>query len=256
MITSTSNPQVKQIVNLQNKAKLRNELELYVVEGTKMVEELPEECCYKVFASESYAKNEKNQEILKKFSAEITPDIVFRHMSNTQTPQGILAVARQQHFTLEDLGKGGPVLVLESIQDPGNLGTMLRTGEGAGIAGILANRETVDRYNPKVVRSTMGSIYRVPFVVTDDLENGVKTLKNRGFSVFAAHLKGKQNYTSVPYPNHTAFLIGNEGNGLTDRLASLSDEYVRIPMEGKVESLNAAIAATLFLYEWHRQNLQ
>lgn len=253
MITSVSNPQIKQVVGLQTRAKVRSEQNLFVVEGQKMVEELPKDCLVKVFVAESYYKNPKNVNFLKKFQAEVVPDVVFRHMSDTQTPQGVLAVARQQHFTMEDLFCGGPVLVLESIQDPGNLGTMLRTGEGAGIAGILANRETVDRYNPKVIRATMGSIYRVPFVVSNDLPEALKTLKKRGFSLYAAHLKGKSGYTDTAYTERTAFLIGNEGNGLTDELAGLADQYIRIPMEGKVESLNAAIAATLLMYEWHRQ---
>lgn len=253
MITSASNPQIKQVVSLQTRVKARYEQGLFVVEGRKMVEELPKDCLVKVFASEFYLNNVKNENFLKKFSVEPVLDVVFRRMSDTQTPQGVLAVARQQRYTLEDLLDGGPILVLEGIQDPGNLGTMLRTGEGAGVAGILANRETVDCYNPKVVRATMGSIYRVPYVVSDDLPETLKTLKKRGFSLFAAHLKGTRSYTDVSYPGRTAFLIGNEGNGLTDTLAALADQYIRIPMEGQVESLNAAIAATLLMYEWHRQ---
>ena len=134
-----------------------------------MVEEVPESLCRKVFVSESYLESQKNRNFFDKFQVETVPDVVFRHMSDTKTPQGILAVVQQQKYMLEDLMTGGPVLVLEGIQDPGNLGTMLRTGEGAGIAGILADRQTVDRYNPKVVRSTMGSLYRVPYVVSEDL---------------------------------------------------------------------------------------
>ena len=193
MITSTSNPQIKQVVNLQAKGKVRSELGLFVVEGRKMVEEVPESLCRKVFVSESYLESQKNRNFFDKFQVETVPDVVFRHMSDTKTPQGILAVVQQQKYMLEDLMTGGPVLVLEGIQDPGNLGTMLRTGEGAGIAGILADRQTVDRYNPKVVRSTMGSLYRVPYVVSEDLRESVKTLKKRGFSVYAAHLKGTEN---------------------------------------------------------------
>lgn len=253
MITSTSNPQIKQVVNLQAKGKVRSELGLFVVEGRKMVEEVPESLCRKVFVSESYLESQKNRNFFDKFQVETVPDVVFRHMSDTKTPQGILAVVQQQKYMLEDLMTGGPVLVLEGIQDPGNLGTMLRTGEGAGIAGILADRQTVDRYNPKVVRSTMGSLYRVPYVVSEDLRESVKTLKKRGFSVYAAHLKGTENYTDIRYLKASAYLIGNEGNGLTDETAQLADTYVRIPMEGKVESLNAAVAAALLMYEWHRQ---
>jgi len=254
MITSTSNPQVKQISALQTKAKLRDELGLFVAEGTKMVEELPETLLQKVFCSASYAKNQENLNLLKNFSPEVVPDLVFAHMSNTKTPQGILAVARQPEFTMDDLFTGGPVILLESLQDPGNLGTILRTGEGAGIGGVLVNRETVDFYNPKVVRATMGSLYRVPHLVCPDLEEGVKTLKMRGFHVYAAHLGGVTKYTEADYREKTAFLIGNEGNGLTDRLAKMTDTYLRIPMEGKVESLNAAVAAAILLYEAHRQN--
>ena len=253
MITSTSNPQIKQVVNLQAKGKVRSELGLFVVEGRKMVEEVPESLCRKVFVSESYLESQKNRNFFDKFQVETVPDVVFRHMSDTKTPQGILAVVQQQKYMLEDLMTGGPVLVLEGIQDPGNLGTMLRTGEGAGIAGILADRQTVDRYNPKVVRSTMGSLYRVPYVVSEDLRESVKTLKKRGFSVYAAYLKGTENYTDIRYPKASAYLIGNEGNGLTDETAQLADTYVRIPMEGRVESLNAAVAAALLMYEWHRQ---
>ena len=253
MITSTSNPQIKQVVNLQAKGKVRSELGLFVVEGRKMVEEVPESLCRKVFVSESYLESQKNRNFFDKFQVETVPDVVFRHMSDTKTPQGILAVVQQQKYMLEDLMTGGPVLVLEGIQDPGNLGTMLRTGEGAGIAGILADRQTVDRYNPKVVRSTMGSLYRVPYVVSEDLRKSVKTLKKRGFSVYAAHLKGTENYTDIRYLKASAYLIGNEGNGLTDETAQLADTYVRIPMEGRVESLNAAVAAALLMYEWHRQ---
>jgi len=253
MITSTSNSQVRQIAALQTKAKLRDELRLFVAEGTKMVEELPEVLLQKVFCSVSYAKNKKNLNFSKKFLPEVVPDLVFSHMSNTKNPQGILAVARQPEYTIEDLFTGGPIIILESLQDPGNLGTILRTGEGAGIGGVLVNRETVDFYNPKVVRSTMGSLYRVPHLVCPDLEESVKALKMRGFHVYAAHLDGAQNYTEGDYREKTAFLIGNEGNGLTDRLAKTADTFLRIPMEGKVESLNAAVAAAILMYEAHRQ---
>ena len=145
------------------------------------------------------------------------------------------------------------MLILESIQDPGNLWTMLQTGEGAGISGILMNRTTVDLFNPKTIRSTMGSIYRVPFLVVDDLEETIRKLQADGVCVFAAHLKGKKSYDAMDYRDATAFMIGNEGNGLSDEIANLADSYIRIPMEGQVESLNAAISATLLMYECNRQ---
>ena len=144
-------------------------------------------------------------------------------------------------------------MVLENLQDPGNLGTIFRTAEGAGVSGILMNRGCVDIYNPKTIRSTMGAIYRMPFLYTDDLPRAVTGLKSREIPVFAAHLGGTLSYDETDYRNGCAFLIGNEGNGLTDETAVLADTYIRIPMEGQVESLNAGVAASLLMYEAYRQ---
>ena len=152
------------------------------------------------------------------------------------------------------LKKKNPMfLVLEDLQDPGNLGTMLRTGEGAGISGVIMNQSTVDLFNPKTIRSTMGSIYRVPFFVTDDLEQTILELKSQGIKVYAAHLKGTLCYDEPDYRGPSAFLIGNEGNGLSDVVADCADTYIKIPMQGQVESLNAAISAALLMYETSRQ---
>ena len=115
------------------------------------------------------------------------------------------------------------------------------------------NKGCVDIYNPKTIRSTMGSVYRVPFIYTEDLEEDINKLKAHNIPVFAAHLKGVQMYDEPDYAGGCAFLIGNEGNGLTDETANLADNYIRIPMEGRVESLNAGVAASLLAYEAYRQ---
>ena len=144
-------------------------------------------------------------------------------------------------------------MILEDIQDPGNLGTILRTGEGAGISGIIATRGTADLTNPKTVRSTMGSIFRVPYVVTDDLHETILSLKQRGFTIYAAALEGSVLYDVPDYTAPSAFLIGNEGNGLTAEAYAAADKAVRIPMSGMVESLNAAVASAILMYEARRQ---
>ena len=113
---------------------------------------------------------------------------------------------------------------------------------------ILASRDTVDVYNPKVIRSTMGSVYRVPLFYSDDLERDIVKLKSFGVKFYAAHLKGKSFYNEVEYPDKTAIMIGNEGNGLSDRISLLSDEYIKIPMAGQLESLNASVAAAILMY--------
>ncbi|MCI5621553.1 MAG: RNA methyltransferase [Lachnospiraceae bacterium] len=254
MITSNSNPQVKNIIQLVKKAKARNEQRLFVVEGVKMFAEAPKEWIRQVYVSESFETKKEHKELLAHVSCEVVSDSVFKTMSDTQTPQGILALLQQPSYGVEDLlNQPAHLLVLEDIQDPGNLGTMFRTGEGAGISGIIMSRGTVDVFNPKVVRSTMGSIFRVPFFVAEDLKGIIEELKRRDVKHYAAHLLGSCSYDEPDYTGATAFLIGNEGNGLSDDIASLADCRIRIPMAGQVESLNAAIAATLLMYEAARQ---
>ncbi len=264
MITSTSNQQMKQLSALLKKSKERKEKKLFVVEGTKMVEEVPVTKIKAIYVSESYKNDPIHaqlasdlMEVCESIGAvyEIVADNVFKSVSDTQTPQGIMAVVAMPEYSLEQLleGEKTHLLMLESIQDPGNLGTMVRTGEGAGVTGIIMNKTTVDLFNPKTIRSTMGSIYRVPFLVAEDLGETMKELQKKGISLYAAHLKGEHAYDEEDYTGACGFLIGNEGNGLSDEIANLADSYIKIPMEGEVESLNAAISATLLMYEANRQ---
>lgn len=255
MITSNSNVQVKNLIQLIKKAKARKDQGLFVVEGKKMFSEVPKDMLHQVYVSESFLASQENMQLLAGISYEVLSDAVYKAVSDTQTPQGILCLVKMPSYTMEDLQKGKKthLLVLESIQDPGNLGTMFRTGEGAGITGVILNRTTVDVYNPKTIRSTMGSIYRVPFVITDDLPQTLIELKKTGVKLYAAHLRGTMSYDEPDYQKACGFLIGNEGNGLSDEIADMADSYIRIPMEGRVESLNAAIAATLLMYEVNRQ---
>ena len=271
MITSTSSSQVKHIVNLQKKSKLRKEEKQFVVEGIKMVSEAPKDRLVKVYVSETFKSD--NEEFLKKMDyealgkdiLEAVSDNVFIRMSDTQTPQGIMAVVKMSEITIEDLfGRDMHInsntiqpllLILENLQDPGNLGTIIRMAEGAGVTGVIMSYNTVDIYNPKTIRSTMGSLYRVPVIYVDDICEAVEECKQKGIRVYAAHLKGTDNYNVKDYTQPTAFMIGNEGNGLTDKITDKADELVRIPMQGKVESLNAAIACTILTYEAVRQRL-
>ena len=253
MITSAGNQQMKNLVLLMKKAKARNEQETFVVEGRKMAEEIPDGWLIQTYVSETFER--ENELFLIGRDYEVVSDSVFKAVSDTQTPQGILCLVKKPSYRLNDLlsDKNAHLLIVESIQDPGNLGTMLRTGEGAGISGVIMNQSTVDLFNPKTIRSTMGSIYRVPFFVTDDLEQTILELKSQGIKVYAAHLKGTLCYDEPDYRGPSAFLIGNEGNGLSDVVADCADTYIKIPMQGQVESLNAAISAALLMYETSRQ---
>lgn len=251
MITSITNPQVKEVVQLQTKPRARRDSGLFVAEGLRLVEEIPERNLVKAFFSEE--SDPRIRELAGRLHAEEVSENVLRKMSSTQTPQGIIAIVRKPEWSLDDIG-GKTIMILEDIQDPGNLGTIIRTGEGAGIGGIIVTRGTADITNPKTVRSTMGSIFRVPFAVTDDIHETIRLLRQRGFSIYAAALESSIPYDEPDYTHPSAFLVGNEGNGLTAAARAEADKAVRIPMGGKVESLNAAIASAILMYEVRRQN--
>ena len=255
MITSTSNPQVKRLLQLQKKSKARNEEKVFLVEGLRMFSEVPKERVEKVYISESLYNRKKLVQDLRDFDVEILSDSVFSHVSDTKTPQGILCIVRQKTYDLEKIFKikNPHFIILDNLQDPGNLGTIVRTAEGAGVDAVFLSKESVDIYNQKTIRSTMGSIYRMPVIYVEDLLKLLKTLKNQGILSYAAHLEGERSYDLENYQTGTAILIGNEGNGLREEVANAADIRVKIPMQGQVESLNAAVAATVFMFEVARQ---
>ncbi len=273
MITSMVNKKVKQVVLWQTRARERRKDGVFLAEGLKMFEEAPESWIREVYVSEGFLKKEtegasspaageetgtgkrKLRNKLERVGYETVREEVFAKMSDTLTPQGILTVLGQPQYQLEELLKEeNPLfLVVENLQDPGNLGTIMRTGEGAGVTGVIMSSDTVDLFNPKTIRGTMGSVYRVPFLYTEDLGAVIGRLHEAGVTTYAAHLQGKNYYDGYSYRRPTAFLIGNEGNGLREETARLARHYLKIPMEGGLESLNAAMAAGLLMYEAHRQ---
>lgn len=255
MITSVSNAQVKNIIQLNQKTKARREQGLFVAEGRKMFREAPGDWISKVYVSEELSSDKELMERVESFPHEVVAGNVFRQMSDTQTPQGIMTVLHRPSYTMKDILKGeNPlIMILEDLQDPGNAGTIFRTGEGAGVSGVLLTRTCVDVTNPKVIRSTMGSIYRMPFLYVENVVSLKGELQKLNICTFAAHLKGQNSYDKEDYTGKTAFLVGNEGKGLTEEAARAADCLIRIPMCGKVESLNAAMAAGILMYEAARQ---
>ena len=266
IITSTSNDQIKKIVKLREKSKERKAEGLFVVEGIRIFKEIPAMDIDSVYVSESFVETYINADkesatdnrydnipdLFSRVDYTVVADNVFKKLSDTVNPQGVLAVVRMADYTLDEVlnnrdKENSCIVVLDKIQDPGNLGTIIRTGEGAGISAVVMSQDTVDLYNPKVIRSTMGSIFRVPCVIVDDLEAAVNEMKASGVTTYAAHLEG-EDISSVELANDRAFLIGNEANGLSDEVANLADKKIKIPMEGEVESLNAAVATAILIY--------
>ena len=261
MITSTGNARVKQLVTWQKKRKARDEEGVYIVEGIRMYREAPRAQVREVYVSEQFYSRYGEELGLAAWGRqmEILSDHVFSHVSDTKTPQGILLVMEQRSceicemLDLDAQGRKPLLMVLDNLQDPGNLGTIFRTAEAAGATGILLSSDSVDVYNPKVIRSTMGAVFRMPFFYVKDLPAAVKSLSGQGIRTYAAHLNGKNVYDEEDYTEGCAFLIGNEGNGLRDEVSECADCLIRIPMCGKAESLNAAVAAAVLMFEAGRQ---
>ena len=273
-----TNAKIKEIQKLTEKSKARREAGLFVIEGPRMFIETPLEWIEEIYVTQRFLDNADSglsastagsvenshsdystsiraSEMITWMNHEVVTEEQMKKLTDTVTPQGILCVVRQPSYTMEDIiNHPGHrlIMILEDIQDPGNLGTIFRTAEGAGASGIIMTKGCADLFNPKVVRSTMGSIYRVPFFVTDDIEQTISLVKNAQIEVFAAHLKGEHFYDEIEYKD-AAFLIGNEGRGLKDSTASLADTYIKIPMSGELESLNASMAAGILMYEHNRQ---
>lgn len=259
MITSTANAKVKRLAGLQKKKKLREEEAVFLAEGFRMFQEAPRERLKEVYVSESFYKKERNalESVLNDTGvrAELLSDHAYAYVSDTKTPQGVLCVVKRREYCLEDMleAKDAFLLVLDNLQDPGNVGTIFRAAEGAGVTGIILSSDCADIYNPKTIRSTMGSVYRVPFYYTGRMGEVLDRINKAGISAYAAHLDGKCAYDEADYREPCAFLIGNEGNGLRDETAKRAKEFIRIPMHGRVESLNAAVAASILMFEAARQ---
>lgn len=255
MITSAQNQQIKNLIQLNKKAKFRNEQEVFLIEGIKLFQEAPKNCIKSIYISESLFNRKEHEKILGDFQYEVVKDDIFQRVSDTKTPQGIICVVQQQKYTLKDLinQPDSHLILLEDLQDPGNVGTIIRTGEGAGVTGVILSKNSVDIYNPKTIRSTMGSIFRMPFLYVEDFYETLSELKKEGVKTYAASLDGTKFYDEENYRQSIGFLIGNEGNGLSEKAMNSADFKIKIPMEGSVESLNAAVAATVLMYEAYRQ---
>ena len=270
MITSVTNDTVKYVDKLKKKASFRREEGCFVVEGIRMIREVPEARRRMLFLTE--AATEQYPELESWCGrVETVSEQVLRKLSDTETPQGMLAVVSMEDVMREagmdaDKTRSGlkleakpdtelcqPLyLVLDGLQDPGNVGTLIRTAEAVGATEVLLSRTSADPYSPKVVRSTMGTIFRVPVRVCEDLPGAVEELKKTGVVVYGTHLSGTDFYEN-DLTGPVAFLIGNEGKGLTDEVAATADRLLRIPMEGQVESLNAAVSGSVVAYEAYRQ---
>ena len=241
-ITSTDNKIYKQTKKLLLKSE-RDKTGLFIAEGRRIAEEAVQ-CgvAEYIVVSESFGNFEADIPLYS------VTDKMFSAVSETETTQGILAVCKYEKKRIGDI-KGHTLIICDKVSDPGNLGTVIRTAEASGVSGILLLKGTVDPYSPKVVRSTMGSIFRMPLYFCE-----IKDLQNLSeYDIVATVLNAKESLYEAEFGKNNAIVIGNEAHGVSDEVIKMSKKLIKIPMEGKSESLNASVAGAVVMYEFLRR---
>lgn len=265
-ITSKTNKIYRHIKGLNSK-KNREKHNEFIIEGIKLVKEAIESSVQisLLVVCESFAQSDEGKQhlqSLKNYQTKIyrVTDKLFQEITQTKTPQGILAIAPIQHFSLQKLiadQQENPFYIYcDEIQDPGNMGTIIRTADAANADGIILSKGCVDIHNPKTVRSTMGSLFHLPVVKVEDPIATLDYLQENGLLILGGHLKASKYCYEINMKQGIVIVIGNEANGISKDLVSKLDYLVKIPMPGQAESLNAAIAAGILMYELVRQRSQ
>lgn len=256
IIQSKDNPIIIEVKKLKEK-KYRNSQKKFIVEGFRFVSE----ALQSKFQVSVLMVSENQRSRYEKFKIEellqrdtkvyYIKEGVFNTLCSTESPQGILAVVTNKQAKLADAY--GFYVLVDGVQDPGNLGTLVRTADAAGALGVILLKGTVDAFNEKTLRSTMGSIFHLPVVEFKDLDE-LQNLITSGFRLIVSSLEGEKNFYDENLLGKIIIAVGNEGNGVSRTVHDLADSKVKIPMPGNAESLNVAIAGSIMMYEYVRQN--
>ena len=245
ILSSLQNPKVQSWRSLKDK-KGRDEQNAFLVEGVRMVSEalssgLPVRALL-------LREDRRNDPVPDGIPVWILSDRVFQAVCDTRTPQGVAAVVARSVRPAE----GSRLLALDGLQDPGNVGTILRTADAAGFDGVLLSRDCADLFSPKVLRSTMGSVFRLGFSFPDSLPAALENLRKRGYSVLSSQLDGDPFFSRKEVSDSFVLIIGNEGNGVSEPVRAVATHRLALPMRGGAESLNAAVAAGIMMYDLTR----
>lgn len=258
IITSKDNENIKSIKKLKER-KYRDLNNEYIIEGIKILKEaIQEKAVIKkiVICEECLANNIIDEKLLyeiAKYDCLYVSKKIFEGLTDVSKPQGILAVVEKNNK--KDINYNEDIIVaLDGLQDPGNLGTILRTLDSANLSQVIVSKDTVDAYNPKVVRSTMGAIFRVNIVEAENLKETLKEMKRHKYKVMCTDLTASKNIYEIDYYKKI-LVIGNEANGISKELLDMADEKIIIPMLGKTESLNASVATSIIVYEYVRRKI-
>ena len=259
VISSKDNDLIKHIRKLKDK-KYRDENNEYIIEGIKLIEEAVKENAEikKVIVCDDTTRTYEiptNVMLeIAKYECVYVTEKIFNMITQVTNPQGIMAIVKKNVTNSEIDYSQDIIVVLDGVQDPGNLGTILRTVDSVGLSQIIVSKETADAFNPKVVRSTMGAIFRVKIIESEDLQETIKQMKKHHFKLMVTSLQTNKSIYDMEL-NKRIIVIGNEANGVSKELQDMADEKVKIPMLGKTESLNASVATGIILYEYVRQKL-
>lgn len=259
VISSKDNELIKHLKKLKDK-KYRDENNEYIIEGVKLIEEAVKEnakikkviICENTLATYDIPTNITLE--IARYDCIYVTDKIFKTITQVTNPQGIMAIIERKSKEQEIDFKQDIILALDDLQDPGNLGTILRTADSIGLNQIIVTKNTADAFNPKVVRSTMGAIFRINIIEVDDLKEILKLAKKHKFKTVVTSLQTQNSIYDIDY-NKKVIIIGNEANGVSKEIQDGADIKVKIPMLGKTESLNASVAAGIVMYEYVRQKI-
>ena len=260
-ISSFNNDRIKYLRSLYRK-KYRREEKKFVLEGVRIIEDaIKEKADFdQIYYSNYLLRNERGNELLsnlQQLNVEVIEidDSLLQRVADTESPQGILAIVKKVDYKLSQIfdKENSLILIVDRIQDPGNLGTLIRTADAAGVDGIITTKGTVSLYNQKTIRATMGSLFRVPIYREENLMELKKHLESK--EIVVGDIKGSEYHFDVDYSNSIAVIVGNEGNGPREGLIRIADKKIKIPLLGDAESLNVAMATGIILYEAVRQKM-
>ena len=258
-ITSKDNELIKHIRKLKDK-KYRDESNEYVVEGVKLVEEAVKENAkikQIIVCEDTTSTYEIPTHIMleiAKYECISVSDKIFNIITQVTNPQGIMAIIEKNAQNAKIDYTQDIIVVLDDVQDPGNLGTILRTVDSIGLNQIIVSKGTADAFNSKVVRSTMGAIFRIKIIEVENLAQAIKEMRKHHFKLMVTSLQTKNSIYDIDF-NKKIIVIGNEANGVSKEIQDMADEKAKIPMLGRTESLNASVAAGVVMYEYVRQKL-
>lgn len=262
-ISSKNNHLIKLAKSLANR-KFREREKMFILEGVRLIEEALDAGVQIDFIlySMKLSSSTRGSKLLERFDDQggaiyLVEESLFDDVADTENPQGILAVAKILHseFSQVELNERSLLLLIDGVQDPGNLGTMIRTACAAGASGVVLTKGTVDLFNPKVIRASMGTIFQIPVIIKEDNQSILEFFKSNGFRILVADAKGEKLYYHAEAAGPVVWVLGNEANGPGEFFQRHGDEIVSIPLLGKAESLNVAVAAGILLFDHVRRTI-